>query len=144
MTQQTSTPLAKKLGIGPDNRVALLGAPDGFEAVLNPLPAGAVVMRSARNPVDIIVGFARTRGELRRRLNRGQELLVATGGLWLAWPKKASDLRSRLDFDTVQAAGLEAGLVDNKVCAVDETWSGLRFVVRKADRDRWVPGGRRC
>ena len=137
MAGYSSTPLARKLGIKPDGRVALLAAPGGFESMLAPMPAGARVMRSARKAVDVVVAFARTDAQLDARLARGRELLKSDGGLWIAWPKKSTGVQTSLDFDAVQGAGLLTGLVDNKVCAMDDTWSALRFVVRRADRAAW-------
>lgn len=139
MAGYSGTPLARKLGIRPGSRVALLAAPAGFEATLEPLPRDVALLTRARDRVDVIVGFARTRRELDQRLGRGVALLRADGGLWIGWPKKSSGVATELDFNAVQRAGLTLGLVDNKVCAIDETWSGLRFVVRKADREKW-PG----
>ncbi|MDX1570552.1 MAG: hypothetical protein R3200_08715 [Xanthomonadales bacterium] len=87
MAGYSGTPLAKKLGIKVGSRVALLGAPDQFEATLAPLPKGVYLLRRARSRVDVIVAFVRTPGELENRLARGQALLEADGGLWMAWPK---------------------------------------------------------
>ncbi len=126
----SGTPLVKKLGIKPDYVVALVGAPDGFEAKLGDLPAGVVLRRQARGQCDLVVWFCRSKAELKKRVERlGQ--LAGSGGLWIAWPKQASDVSSDLTQAEVRATGLAAGLVDYKIAAIDATWSGLRFTRRK-------------
>jgi hypothetical protein len=132
----SSTPLARKLGIKEGSRVALAGAPEGFEASLEPLPAGVRVARRARPPVDVAVLFATRRAELDRRFPTLVQALDPDGGLWVAWPKKAAKVETDLSFETVQGVGLEAGLVDNKSCSIDGVFQGLRFVYRLADRAR--------
>jgi hypothetical protein len=128
----SGTPLPKKLGIAEGSRVHLARAPAGFEAALGPLPAGAkLVGPSAREP-DVTLLFARRLGELERAFPRRAGRLQPGAALWVAWPKKASGLATELSFDAVQAVGLAAGLVDTKICAVDETWSGLKFMVRRS------------
>lgn len=134
MVRESGNPLAMKLGIKPGHRVLMLGQPKGAERMLESLPEGVALLGRAGKPVDVVVCFARRRVDLDRRLPSAVRLLKEKGGLWLAWPKKASGVATDLDFDSVQKAGLSAGLVDNKVCAIDETWSGLRFVHRLADR----------
>jgi hypothetical protein len=134
MAGYSKTPLAKKLGLRPDARVALLGAPAGFDRHLVPLPDGVRLSRSARGSKDVIVLFSKRAAELARKLPAARKALNEAGGLWVAWPKKSAGVATDLDFDGVQRSGLALGLVDNKVCAIDETWSGLRFVVRLADR----------
>jgi hypothetical protein len=128
------TPLPAKLGIKERARVALVSAPAGFERVLGPLPDGVRVMTRARGPLDVIVFFTTSRAELERRFGRLAGALRPAGGLWIAWPKKASGVETDLDQSGVMEVGLASGLVDNKVCAIDETWSGLRFVIRKENR----------
>ncbi|MDX1503081.1 MAG: DUF3052 family protein [Thermoanaerobaculia bacterium] len=130
----SGTPLAKKLGIKPGHRVGLIAAPEGFEEQLEGLPEDAVLSRRAAGRFDVVVLFCRRRSELVRRFPKLAERLRRDGGLWVAWPKKSSGVATDLAFDSVQRTGLDAGLVDNKVCAVDETWSGLRFVYRLEDR----------
>jgi hypothetical protein len=139
----SGTPLPQKLGIKPGHRLLLLGAPDDFLPVdLGPLP-DVTVLRRPSPPVDVAVAFAVTRDELVRRFDAARTALAADGGLWVAYPKKASKVPTELDFAAVQGWGLDAGLVDNKSCAVTEVWSGLRFVVRVADRAAWpVPPAR--
>jgi len=130
----SGTPLPKKLGIRDASRVALVGAPPGFEDRLVPLPPEVVLHRRAQGRLDVILFFVRRARDLERRFEGLAAKLEPAGGLWVAWPKKASGVETDLDFDRVQRTGLASGLVDNKVCAVDETWSGLRFVRRLADR----------
>ena len=133
----SGTPLPKKLGIKPNHRIALLNAPKGFETgTLGELPPGVSVRHRARGPLDVIVAFVRSRSELGRGLEAWRAALDPAGGLWIAWPKRSSGVDTDLAEGAVREAGLASGLVDNKVCAVDATWSGLRFVVRLADRPR--------
>ncbi|HET7487709.1 MAG TPA: DUF3052 domain-containing protein [Acidimicrobiales bacterium] len=126
----SGTPLQQKLGMKPGHRVAFPGAPEGFDAQF----VGVEVRRQLRGPLDVIVVFAHTTAELGRRFPAARKALADDGGLWVAWPKKASKVLTDLSFEVVQPMGLAAGLVDNKVCAIDEVWSGLRFVYRLRDR----------
>jgi hypothetical protein len=130
----SGTPLAKKLGIKPGHRVAFPGARDGFEAGLGGLPEGVRVKARAAAPVDVIVFFTTARRELERRFDTLKRALDPAGGLWVAWPKRSSGVATDLTEDVVREVALERGLVDNKVCAIDETWSGLRLVYRRRDR----------
>jgi len=130
----SGTPLARKLGIKPGARVALTGSPDGFDAVLGELPDGVAVHRRLSGRFDVIVVFSVERCELERRLPALRAALSEAGGLWLAWPKRASGVPTDLGDGVVRELGLSTGLVDNKVCAIDATWSGLRFVYRLEDR----------
>jgi hypothetical protein len=92
--------------------------------------------RAARGPLDVIVAFFSRRAALERRLPALQEALEPSGGLWIAWPKRASGVATDVSEDVVRELGLAAGLVDNKVCAIDQVWSGLRLVYRLRDRPR--------
>jgi hypothetical protein len=130
----SGTPLPKKLGIREGARVAVVSAPVRFPALLGPLPEGAQLRTSARGRVDVVVFFVTRRAELARRFPSFVRALEVDGGLWVAWPKQTSGVATDLRFDAVQAVGLDAGLVDNKVFAIDETWSGLRFVRRLESR----------
>jgi hypothetical protein len=134
----SGTPLVRKLGIKPDARLALIGAPDDFDATLGELPPGVRVRRrlGAGASFDVIVAFHVRRAELERRLPALAAALDPAGGLWLAWPKRASGVSSDVTEDVVRGIGLGAGLVDNKVCAIDQVWSGLRLVYRLRDRPR--------
>lgn len=137
MSDYSGTPLAKKLGIRAGATLALLGAPDGFEGTLEPLPDEVVVRTAARGNLDVVVLFVRRESRLRRRFPLVARHLTPAGGLWVGWPKKSSRVDTDLDFGSVQGIGLETGLVDNKRCALDDTFSGLRFVVRTEDREGW-------
>ena len=139
----SGTPLPRKLGIKEGSTLALLGAPDGLAALLEPLPAGVLLRRSTRGTADVILLFTTSRDDLARRLPAAQRALHPDGGLWVAWPKKASGVATDLTENVVRELGLAAGLVDNKVCAIDETWSGLRLVFRRENRDA-VRAGRRA
>ena len=138
MAGYSGTPLVKKLGIRPGHRLALVDAPAGFSDTLGELPEGVEVRADlrGRGAFDVIVFFAESRSHLRQHFAPLAGRLTPAGGLWVAWPKKASGVATDLTEDEVRSVGLEAGLVDNKVCAVDDIWSGLRFVVRVTDRRR--------
>lgn len=127
----SGTPLAKKLGIKEGHAVALLGAPEGFDATLEPIPAGVTFRRRAQGSNDVVVMFHTKRAEFERRLDAAVAAMDVDGGLWVAWPKKASKVPTDITEDTVREVCLPLGLVDNKVCAIDEVWSGLRVVWRK-------------
>jgi hypothetical protein len=130
----SGTPLPRKLGIKPEARLGLIRAPDEFDGVLGELPPGVVVRRRLQGSFDVIVAFFVERSELERRLPACRDALTPAGGLWLAWPKRSSGVATDLGEGMVRDLGVAAGLVDNKVCAIDDTWSGLRFVFRLADR----------
>ena len=141
MAGYSGTPLAIKLGIKPGHRVVLVGAPDGFEAQLAGLPDGVALERVASTAppdgrCDVVVAFTQAAQALEAGFEAWAAAMRDDGGLWIAWPKRASRVPTDLDENVVRSVGLAAGLVDNKVCAVDATWSGLRFVVRLADRPR--------
>jgi len=132
----SGTPLPRKLGIRDGTRVALVSPPQGFDNTLGALPPGVQLRRQVRGRLDMIVFFVTRRAELARRFGPMARALEPDGALWVAWPKKTSGVATDLVEQTVQEVGLDAGLVDNKVCAIDGTWSGLRFVYRLADRPR--------
>jgi hypothetical protein len=127
----SGTPLATKLGIKEGHAVALLKAPDGFEDTLEGLPDAVTIRTAARGTNDVIVTFHTKRADLAARLPKLVEAMDVDGGLWVAWPKKASGVPTDITEDTVREVALPMGLVDNKVCAIDDTWSGLRVVWRK-------------
>jgi hypothetical protein len=131
----SGTPLVRKLGIKPEARLGLIGAPEGFDRTLGQLPDGVRVRRRlGGQPFDVIVAFFDARAGLVRRLPALARALDPAGGLWIAWPKQASGVPTDLTDNVVRGVGLAGGLVDNKVCAIDETWSGLRLVYRLRDR----------
>ena len=131
----SGTPLAKKLGIRAGSRVAMVAAPDGFADTFA-LPPRAQLRTQARGRLDVVVFFVTRRAELTRRFPVLQRALEPDGGLWIAWPKRTSGVATDLGDRSVREVGLRHGLVDNKVAALDDTWSGLRFVYRVADRTR--------
>ncbi len=134
MAGYSKRPLPAKLGLKPGTRASLLGAPADYEDRLAPLPEGVVLVGELSGEASFIQLFARDMAALERDLPRARDALAHDGMLWISWPKKASGVPTDLDGNRVRAAGLDAGLVDVKVCAVDETWSGLKFVYRRADR----------
>jgi hypothetical protein len=131
----SGTPLPKKLGIREGARVLMAGAPDGFEAVLGPLPGAERLGRAGRH-MDVVLLFVTEERELQSRFGKLAAGLDRAGRLWVAWPKKASGVRTDLDFDTVQRIGLDAGLVDNKSASITGEFQGLQFVYRVRDRPR--------
>jgi hypothetical protein len=131
----SGTPLPRKLGIKPGHRVLLLSAPDGFERdTLGELPEGVTVGRQARGRADVIVSFHTERADLARRMPKLRAAMEPAAGLWIAWPKRASKIETDLTENVVRDLALENVLVDNKVAAIDERWSGLRLVIRLRDR----------
>lgn len=129
----SGTPLPRKLGIGPASVVLLDHSPANF--ALTGLPAGVrVARRAGRGPYDVILSFCPDRARLERRFGPLAGRLTSAGALWIGWPKRASGVPTDLDENVVRDVGLGAGLVDVKVCAIDPVWSGLKFVVRLADR----------
>ncbi len=131
----SGTPLPKKLGIRENTRVGCRGAPKGFAATLGPLPPGARLAPSRAGAGDnILLLFAPDQRSLDEALPDMLSWMAPETALWICWPKKTSPLASDITGDSVRNAGLAAGVVDIKVCAVDENWSGLKFVVRLEDR----------
>jgi hypothetical protein len=131
----SGTPLPRKLGIKPGHRVLLLGAPEGFaEDTLGELAEGVKVGTRASGVADVIVAFHLRRAELAKRMPVLRERMDPAAGLWIAWPKRASKVETDLTEDVVRELALANTLVDNKVCAIDATWSGLRLVIRLKDR----------
>ena len=132
MAGYSKRPLVEKLGIRPGACVAIVGAPEGYESTLGPLPEG--VVPSLDPPLDFIHLFAVERAVLERGFSEMKPKLAAGGMLWASWPKKAAKVPTDLDENVVRRIGLDQGLVDVKVAAVDEVWSGLKFVYRLKDR----------
>ncbi|MGH7898113.1 MAG: DUF3052 domain-containing protein [Candidatus Binatia bacterium] len=130
----SATPLWKKLGIKERARVALIGAPEGFEKTILPGPGGVELLTTPGKGSAVIVIFATRLADVRKRFGPLAKNLDPAGGLWVAYPKRSSGLATDLTFENVQGAGLDAGLVDNKSCAIDATWSAVRFVYRLKDR----------
>ena len=135
----SGTPLPTKLGIKPGMKLGVIDAPDGFEETLGALPE-RVDLHNSLDPSDIFIVFGQWADELDEAFNQAATKLPADGAIWVAWPKRSSGVESDLTEDTLRDLFLPTGMVDNKVCAIDDTWSGLRFVVRKENRALW-PGG---
>ena len=128
MVAYSGTPLIQKLGIGKGCLVGMMGAPEGFAEKLGPLPEG--VKLSSRGVADRLLFFATSQKELLQRFPLAARRVAPGGALWICWPKRTSGMESDLSEAAVRRAGLDAGWVDYKICAVDETWSGLRFARR--------------
>ena len=134
MAGYSGTPLPRKLGIKEEQRVWFPGSPPEFPAALGELPPGVEVKRRPAKGLDVIVFFTTERSQLEKRLPGLGEAIDPAGGLWVAWPKKSSGVATDMTEDAVREVALPLGLVDNKVCAIDETWSGLRLVWRLSER----------
>jgi hypothetical protein len=125
------TSLTTKLGVKEDSTLALLDVPDDLRLEL---PAGVVVRHTARGNADIVLAFFTRASRMEPRLDRLGSMIFPSGGLWIAWPKRSSGMETDLTDVAVRNMALRHGLVDNKVCAIDETWSALRFVWRREHR----------
>ena|SRR5450432_964693 len=136
MAGYSGTPLPQKLGIKAGARLGLFNAPKGFDKTLGVLPDGVKTTTQLRGPLDVAVFFTDKTGDLVKRFAALAKAVSPAGGLWVSWPKKSSGMKTDLDENVVRGVGLEGGLVDVKVCAIDDTWSGLKFVVRVKDRPR--------
>ena len=132
----SGTPLPQKLGVGPGDAVALIGAPAWLEDALAEVPGVAEVHTDLGSHAlyDVIVAFVSRRAELEAELGRLREHMAPACGLWIAWPKKASKVPTDMTENVVREIALPTGLVDNKVCAIDQTWSALRLVIRRKNR----------
>lgn len=133
MTDDSATPLAKKLGIKAGFRVTFVNAPDGFRESVGELPAH-VKLIGVQKPLDLIVFFPKSVEDLESKFAKLAEKLAPAGMFWITWPKKSAGVETDLSFDAVQQTGLALGLVDNKICAISDVHSGLRFVYRVKDR----------
>jgi hypothetical protein len=136
MAGYSGRPLRQKLGIKSGAAVALLDAPRGLARALGTLPEGVRLQRGlgGTRPLDILVVFVLRRASLERRLASLRRRMAPAAGLWVAWPKKASGVATDMSENAVRDVALPTGLVDNKVCAIDDTWSGLRLVIRLEER----------
>lgn len=134
MTSYSSTSLIRKLGLKPGMRVVWRNTPDGLPALLGPLPDDISDVSRGRGRADFIHAFVDSRRSLERALPTLARRLDPQGMLWLSWPKQSAGMETDLDGNAVRGIGLDAGLVDVKVCAVDEVWSALKFVYRRCDR----------
>ncbi|HEX5927205.1 MAG TPA: DUF3052 domain-containing protein [Baekduia sp.] len=127
----SETALVQKLGLKDGMKAAILGAPDGFDDTLGALPAGVAVARRLGGSKHMVILFVTERAVLVKRLDAVRAAIAPDGMLWVAWPKKAAKMDTDLTEDVVREVVLPTGLVDVKVCAIDETWSGLKIVIRK-------------
>ena len=134
MAGYSGTPLPKKLGVKPNQRIALVNAPTDFAKVLGRLPENAAIVKRLDGPLDLILLFVDREQTLAKQFPILANKLQSNGMIWVAWPKKSSGVATDLVFEKVQRIGLDCGLVDVKICAVDDVWSGLKFVIRLKDR----------
>jgi hypothetical protein len=136
MAGYSGTPLPQKLGIKENHRVVVLDAPTGFAKTLGTLPTGATVSTksSAKGTYDVFVAFVTKRADLVKAIDKLRKHMEPAAGLWIAWPKKTSGVATDITEQMIRDIALPTGLVDNKVCAIDDTWSGLRLVIRKENR----------
>jgi len=134
MAGYSATPLTKKLGIKEGSRVALVNPPEDLQSTLGELPHRVEFIKRPTKSVDIIIFFVLTERALARDFAKLATMLTPNGMIWIGWPKKSSGVSTDLSFERVQRIGLNAGLVDVKICAIDDTWSGLKFVYRLKDR----------
>jgi len=134
MAGYSKTPLVKKLGFKPEMKVTFLDAPDSYLGIIQELPAGCAVSYEIGQQQDLVHLFARNIQALESRIVPARNCISTQGALWISWPKKSSSLYLDLDGNIVRELGLGAGLVDIKVCAIDDIWSALKFVYRVRDR----------
>jgi hypothetical protein len=132
----SGTPLARKLGFKPGQRVSAPGAPPNYRKLLAPLPDGIEFQARVTKATDIVHFFTASRAELAKSLAAWLKVLAPEAAIWVSWPKKTSKVPTDITEDTIRAVALPMGLVDIKVCAVDETWSGLKLVLRKELRGK--------
>ena len=136
MAGYSGTPLPKKLGIKENQRIALLSAPKDFLPELGNLPEGTSIVTRVTARLDLALLFVDRESVLQKQFAQLAKKLSPNGMIWIAWPKKSSGVPTDLIFDRVQRIGLDSGLVDVKICAINETWSGLKFVIRLKDRKK--------
>ena len=136
MAGYSGTPLITKIGVKHGDRLFFVNEPAHFRSILGALPDDAHVVSKAAGEINLAVVFANSAADLKKHFARSASRLAQDGMLWIAWPKKSSGLATDLNENVVREIGLTQGLVDTKVCAIDETWSGLRFVIRLKDRKR--------
>jgi hypothetical protein len=136
MAGYSKTPLVQKLGIKPGMKVAALSAPAGYRKLLAPLPAAVSFTDKANSGANFVHLFVTERRTLEKELKRLRAILDDAGVLWISWPKKASRVTTDITEDVIRDVCLPLGFVDVKVCAVDETWSGLKLMIRRENRRR--------
>jgi len=131
MAGYSGTPLAKKLGIKEGSKVLLVGGPDGYLKLLEPLPGDVEFVSRISESIDIIHFFSTNKAELEKALTTYRARIKPTAVVWVSWPKKSANVSTDITEDTVREVALPLGFVDIKVCAVNDVWSGLKLVVRK-------------
>jgi hypothetical protein len=134
MAGYSGTPLPQKLGLKPGFSVLLVKMPPEIKSDLKAALAGCKLSRDGKGPLDFAMVFAKTQAELKAQFSKIAKQLAPAGMLWVSWPKKTSGIATDMNENDVRKIGLDAGLVDVKVCAVSEVWSGLKFVIRVKDR----------
>jgi hypothetical protein len=134
MAGYSGTPLAQKLGITPEQRVVTVGAPPGYRKLLAPLPKGVSFTTEVAAAAPFVHLFVKKRRTLEKELKRLRKILADAGTLWVSWPKKSSGVTTDITEDVIREVCLPLGFVDVKVCAVDETWSGLKLMIRRENR----------
>lgn len=134
MAGYSGTPLPKKLGVKANQRIALINEPKDFRKILGVLPENTTVVKRFDRPLDLIMLFVDRERALAKEFPVLAKRLSQDGMIWVAWPKKSAGVPTDLVFERVQRIGLDCGLVDVKICAVDDVWSGLKFVIRLKDR----------
>jgi hypothetical protein len=136
MAGYSGTPLAQKLGIKEGQKVATIGAPAGYRRLLSPLPEKVSFTTEIKAGAAFVHLFVSDRKTMERALNRLRKLIADSGVLWVSWPKKSSGVKTDVTEDVIREVALPLGFVDIKVCAVDETWSGLKLMIRRENRGR--------
>lgn len=134
MAGYSGTPLVQKLGIKPDTRIILIDAPANYRQLLGKLPNRVEFSNRIATGCNFVHFFAKQRSKLERQLPQLRQQLAETGTLWISWPKKSAQLQTDITEDVIREVALPLGFVDTKVCAVDETWSGLKLMVRRENR----------
>ncbi|MGI8793872.1 MAG: DUF3052 domain-containing protein [Acidimicrobiales bacterium] len=134
MAGYSGAPLQKKLGFKEGQTIAILDPPDTFDALLGPLPEGVNLRSSGRGKVDVVVFFTKEASALEKRIDALGRMIFPAGGLWVAWPKRTSKVPTDMSENRVRDIAIPTGLVDTKVCAIDDIWSGLRLVWRRSHR----------
>jgi hypothetical protein len=143
MAGYSGTPLVQKIGIKPGHRISTVHEPPSFDRALGALPENASFVGSAAKDVDVIVSFETKLRDYKKQLPALQNRIKSDGMLWIAWPKKASGVTTDVSENAIRDFALKLGLVDIKVCAIDDTWSGLKLVIRKENRTKKKAAGKR-
>lgn len=135
MAEYSGTPLVKKLGVKQSHKIYVKNSPCEYGELLNGIPEGVEIGKRLNPEVDMIHFFTKSKRELEREIKKYLSKLKQTGMIWVSWPKKSSKIKTDISEDVIREIVLPLGLVDVKVCAVDETWSGLKLVIRKENRN---------